>query len=115
MMRCSYCGDDVHDGRLVSENDYVMLDEKINGVDCMVIVHRHCVGAYKAAMAEEGSRLKPCPFCGATVTMTDITDGTGSPLYCINHPTKKCILYGDTMFYNSKEMLIEHWNRRVKR
>ena len=58
--------------------------------------------------------LKPCPFCGADVQLRNVIPRMyRGDLYCINHPSKGCIMYGDSMYFNTEEDAIYFWNRRV--
>ena len=58
------------------------------------------------------TELKPCPFCGADVQLRNVIPNRGD-LFCINHPSKGCIMYGDSMYFNTEEDAVGFWNRRA--
>lgn len=57
--------------------------------------------------------LKPCPFCGGKVKITNIKDYDNEDfymVYCEECPASTC--FGTESF--TKEGAVEAWNRRVK-
>ena len=68
------------------------------------------------ARADEGQRdfsvPLPCPFCGCAI---EIGPSCWGNTFAILHPDNDCILRGveSGLSYDTKEELIEVWNRRV--
>ena len=58
------------------------------------------------------TEMKPCPFCGCTVNIGPSCWGN---TFAILHPDNDCLFRGveSGLSYDTREELIEVWNRRV--
>lgn len=68
------------------------------------------VGALEKARAS----LKPCPFCGCSVSLDIGVYGGGEDLFQVVHPENDCILSEVASWSSTLDEVVPAWNSRVK-
>lgn len=63
---------------------------------------------------EMSEKIKPCPFCGANVFVNRLEYPNGEKGYYTAFHYADCFLFDNPACFDSKENLIEAWNRRAK-
>ena len=70
---------------------------------------------YVGALEKARASLKPCPFCGCSVSLDiGVYGGSSEDLFQVVHPENDCILSEVASWSSSLDELVPAWNNRIK-
>lgn len=69
---------------------------------------------YVRALEKARASLKPCPFCGCSVSLTIGVYGGNVDLFQVVHPENDCILSEVSSWSSTLDEVVPAWNSRVK-